>query len=105
MLILDTTRPIRRGEMDGVDYYFVQNREQMERDLANNVFVEAGVYGDHLYGMSAQSVMTVAQQVAYHYYCFYLYDESAYCSHEKYWRTINNLNLSIYIKLPVYIML
>ena len=63
MIISDTTRPIRRGEMDGIDYHFVQNREEMERDLANNIFVEAGVYGDHLYGMSVQSVMSVAQQV------------------------------------------
>lgn len=39
---LDTTRAQREHEMDGRDYHFVASREQMERDIANHLFIEAG---------------------------------------------------------------
>jgi guanylate kinase len=57
-----TTRPIRRGEVDGLDYYFVNSREQMEREVAQNRFVEAGVFSGQLYGTSVDSIKSVAQQ-------------------------------------------
>lgn len=48
-----TTRPKRAGEADGVSYHFVA-REEFERRIANQEFVEwAEVYG-HLYGTPRQ---------------------------------------------------
>jgi len=54
---------MRRGEMDGINYHFVTNRMQMEQDIESNLFVEAGVYGGHLYGMSSESILQVAKMV------------------------------------------
>jgi len=59
---LDTTRPPREYEIDSRDYHFIA-REQMERDIENHMFIEAGQYCDNLYGTSIQSVKEVAQQV------------------------------------------
>lgn len=47
-----TTRPPRDDEVDGRDYHFVATREQMERDIENHLFIEAGQYRDNLYGTS-----------------------------------------------------
>uniref|UniRef100_A0A1I8G1P5 Calcium/calmodulin-dependent serine protein kinase/membrane-associated guanylate kinase n=1 Tax=Macrostomum lignano TaxID=282301 RepID=A0A1I8G1P5_9PLAT len=55
-----TTRAPREGEEDGRDYHFVASREQMERDIAGQQFVEAGRYNGNLYGTSVQSVRAVA---------------------------------------------
>ncbi len=50
-----TTRPKRRGERDGVDYFFV-DREAFQRKLAQDAFLEhAQVYG-HYYGTSREWV-------------------------------------------------
>lgn len=57
-----TTRPIREGEIDGRDYHFVVSREQMERDIESNQFIEAGQYNGNLYGTHLKSVIGVAQQ-------------------------------------------
>lgn len=57
-----TTRPRRDHEVDGRDYHFVGSVEQMERDIANHLFIEAGQYNDNLYGTSVQSVQDVASQ-------------------------------------------
>ncbi len=56
-----TTRPKRQFEVDGRDYHFVQSREQMERDIQNHKFIEAGQYNDNLYGTSIASVKDVAE--------------------------------------------
>ena len=37
-------------------------KEQMERDIANHLFIEAGQYNGNLYGTSVQSVQDVASQ-------------------------------------------
>ncbi|XP_063056137.1 discs large homolog 1-like protein [Engraulis encrasicolus] len=58
----DTTRPKRDYEVDGQDYHFVTSREQMERDIQDHKFIEAGTYNTHLYGTSIQSVREVAQK-------------------------------------------
>jgi len=55
-----TTRPRRDFEIDGKDYHFVTNREQMEKDIQNHLFIEAGQYNDNLYGTSVASVREVA---------------------------------------------
>ncbi|XP_049312189.1 disks large 1 tumor suppressor protein isoform X21 [Bactrocera dorsalis] len=57
-----TTRPKRDYEVDGRDYHFVSSREQMERDIQNHLFIEAGQYNDNLYGTSVASVREVAEK-------------------------------------------
>lgn len=59
----DTTRPKRDYEVDGRDYHFVISREQMEKDIQDHKFIEAGQYNSHLYGTSVQSVREVAEKV------------------------------------------
>ena len=59
----DTTRPKRDYEMDGRDYHFVASREQMEADIQNHMFIEAGEYNGNLYGTSVASVKDVAEKV------------------------------------------
>lgn len=56
-----TTRPKRQGERDGVDYFFV-DRDEFERKLAQNTFLEhAEVYG-HYYGTSREWVQQHREQ-------------------------------------------
>ncbi|XP_041805499.1 disks large homolog 1 isoform X6 [Chelmon rostratus] len=57
-----TTRPKRDYEVDGRDYHFVVSREQMEKDIQDHRFIEAGQYNNHLYGTSVQSVREVAEK-------------------------------------------
>jgi guanylate kinase len=62
-----TSRPRRSGEVDGVDYHFVESRSQMEQDTKQGTstggqYVEVGVYNGHLYGLTAQSIKAVALQ-------------------------------------------
>ncbi|XP_077963416.1 disks large homolog 2 isoform X11 [Gasterosteus aculeatus] len=58
----DTTRQKRDYEVDGRDYHFVSSREQMENDIQEHKFIEAGQYNDNLYGTSVQSVKYVAER-------------------------------------------
>ncbi|XP_059400215.1 disks large homolog 2 isoform X12 [Carassius carassius] len=58
----DTTRSKRDYEVDGRDYHFVSSREQMEKDIQEHKFIEAGQYNDNLYGTSVQSVKYVAER-------------------------------------------
>lgn len=56
-----TTRPRREGERDGVDYFFI-DRDEFERKLAENTFLEhAEVYG-HYYGTSREWVQQQREQ-------------------------------------------
>ncbi|XP_051506214.1 disks large homolog 3-like isoform X5 [Myxocyprinus asiaticus] len=57
-----TTRPRRENEMDGQDYHFVGSREQMEKDIQDNKFIEAGQFNENLYGTSILSVRAVAER-------------------------------------------
>ncbi|XP_062854131.1 disks large homolog 1 isoform X2 [Trichomycterus rosablanca] len=57
-----TTRPRREYEQDGRDYHFVVSREQMEHNIQEHKFIEAGQYNNHLYGTSVQSVREVAEK-------------------------------------------
>lgn len=63
LLFSDTTRPKRDYEVDRRDYHFVTSREQMEKDIQDHKFIEAGQYNNHLYGTSVQSVREVAERV------------------------------------------
>jgi guanylate kinase len=62
-MFLDTSRPKRDKEVDGREYFFVPTREQMERDIQNYLFIEAGEYGGNLYGTSIDAVREVANNV------------------------------------------
>jgi len=44
-----TTRPMREGEREGMDYHFVPHEEFVRRREAGE-FVESATYGGHLYG-------------------------------------------------------
>lgn len=44
------------------NYYFVTKAE-MERDVKNNLFIEAGQFQNNLYGTSIAAVMEVADSV------------------------------------------
>ncbi|XP_052464031.1 disks large homolog 2 isoform X4 [Carassius gibelio] len=57
-----TTRSKRDYEVDGRDYHFVSSREQMEKDIQEHKFIEAGQYNENLYGTSVQSVKYVAER-------------------------------------------
>lgn len=61
-LFSDTTRPKKDDEINGRDYYFVESREQMERDIQNHLFIEAGQFHGNLYGTSVQSVKEIAEK-------------------------------------------
>ncbi|KAH7728002.1 disks large 3-like [Aphelenchoides avenae] len=56
----NTSRPPREGEIHGRDYYFVSKTE-MERDVKNNLFIEAGQFQNNLYGTSIEAVREVAR--------------------------------------------
>uniref|UniRef100_A0A3P9AGE0 Discs, large homolog 2 (Drosophila) n=1 Tax=Esox lucius TaxID=8010 RepID=A0A3P9AGE0_ESOLU len=61
-----TTRSRRDYEVNGRDYHFVMSREQMEQDIQEHKFIEAGQYNDNLYGTSVQSVKYVAERQGKH---------------------------------------
>ena len=52
-----TTRLKKDDEIDGRDYHFI-TREQFERDILNDLFVEHGEYEKNLYGTSKSAIET-----------------------------------------------
>lgn len=59
-----TSRAPRANEEHGRDYYFV-TKEEMERDVKNNLFIEAGQFQQNLYGTSIEAVKQVANSVSF----------------------------------------
>lgn len=53
--ISTTTRPMREGEIDGVHYHFV-SKEQFEKDIAEENFLEYAVVHGNYYGTSIKPV-------------------------------------------------
>ena len=53
--ISTTTRTIRKGEQDGVDYYFV-DKEEFEREVAADQFLEHALVHGNYYGTSLKPV-------------------------------------------------
>ncbi len=53
--ISTTTRPIRKGEEDGVDYYFV-DKEEFEREIEADQFLEYATVHGNYYGTSLRPV-------------------------------------------------
>ncbi|KAF2883399.1 hypothetical protein ILUMI_22774 [Ignelater luminosus] len=50
-----TSRPMKPGEVNGKEYFFV-TREKMEEDVEASKFIEFGEYKGNLYGTSTESV-------------------------------------------------
>lgn len=53
--ISHTTRKPRKGEVNGREYYFI-TRDEMERKIANNEFVEHTEFSGNYYGTSKKAV-------------------------------------------------
>lgn len=53
--ISTTTRPMREGEIEGVHYYFV-TKEQFEKDIAEENFLEYALVHGNYYGTSIKPV-------------------------------------------------
>ena len=56
-----TTRQPRKGEVEGKDYYFV-SREEFERAIANNEFLEWAEYTGNYYGTPKSRVKAQLEQ-------------------------------------------
>lgn len=50
-----TTREKRKGEIEGVNYFFI-NKTQFEQMLANNEFLEYALVYDHYYGTNINTI-------------------------------------------------
>jgi guanylate kinase len=50
-LVSHTTRPMRTGEKDGVEYHFV-SKDEFERMVENDEFLEYQKFGENYYGTS-----------------------------------------------------
>jgi len=48
-LITTTSRPMRPGNKEGIDYYFITEQE-FKNKIENNKFVEYNIYSDNYYG-------------------------------------------------------
>lgn len=55
-LISTTTRPTRKGEQDGQDYYFITPERFLEK-LANNELIENVEYDGNYYGVTAKEAI------------------------------------------------
>lgn len=58
--ISHTTRPPRKGEVNGVHYFF-KTREEMEKEIADGKFLEYVEYNGNLYGTSFESLLTLSK--------------------------------------------
>ena len=56
-----TTRKPREGEVDGVNYHYVEV-EAMEKAIENDEFIEHAVFSGNMYGTSKEAVKTVMDQ-------------------------------------------
>ena len=50
-----TTRPIREGEIDGIDYFFI-TKEKFEEYIVNNDFVEYKIRNGFYYGILKNNI-------------------------------------------------
>lgn len=54
-VITTTTRPMRKGEVNGKDYFFV-TKSEFEQMLMDNKFVEHTIYNENLYGSTKDQI-------------------------------------------------
>jgi len=59
--ISTTTRPMRKGEKDGVDYYFV-DKEEFEREVEEDQFLEHALVHGNYYGTSLKPVKKALEE-------------------------------------------
>lgn len=56
-----TTRQPRKGEVDGVNYFYV-SREDFEAEIAKNNFIEYVKYADNYYGTNKTQVQSICNE-------------------------------------------
>lgn len=61
LLSTDTSRPPRVLEENGKNYWFI-DREDMEREINENKFLEYGDYNGNLYGTHLDSIRNIIKQ-------------------------------------------
>ena len=59
--ISTTTRDIRDGEKEGVNYYYI-SKEEFEQDIENELFLEWAKVHDNYYGTSLKPVMEALEE-------------------------------------------
>ncbi|GIN25417.1 guanylate kinase [Bacillus sp. FSL W8-0445] len=64
--ISTTTRPIRKGEVDGESYYFLTKKE-FTSAINDGEFAEHVVYGGHYYGITKYQIETVLKKYNHAY--------------------------------------
>ena len=57
----DTTRPPKKDEEDGKNYFFVSH-DQMMLDISNNEYLEYGSHEDAMYGTRLETIRKIHQQ-------------------------------------------
>ena len=57
----DTTRPPKRDEEHGKNYYFVSHEEMMT-DIAANEYLEYGTHEDAMYGTKLETIRQIHDQ-------------------------------------------
>lgn len=57
-MLVDTTRPPRTAEKDGVHYYFTTN-ENFLKLISEGAFIEYAVFSGNMYGTTAKAVEDV----------------------------------------------
>ena len=61
IFFVDTSRPMRELEEDGMGYWFV-SREEMEHDVRDHQFLEFGEHNNHIYGTKLDTIRAVIRQ-------------------------------------------
>ena len=56
--VTDTTRPCKKDEENGKNYYFVTHEEMMN-DIANNQYLEYGTHEDAMYGTKLDTIRQI----------------------------------------------
>lgn len=60
-VIIDTTRPPKKDEENGKNYYFVSH-DQMMQDISNNEYLEYGSHEDAMYGTKLETIRKIHEQ-------------------------------------------
>lgn len=60
-LCSDTTRPPKKDEENGKNYYFVSH-DQMMQDISNNDYLEYGSHEDAMYGTRLETIRQIHTQ-------------------------------------------
>lgn len=57
----DTTRPQRKDEENGQEYYFISN-EAMSKSISGNELLEYGSFQGHMFGTKIEAIQTIHEQ-------------------------------------------